>query len=155
MPNTGQADNAKIATVSCNSSSLSQDASILISAGFKLGWIQVIDQFLFRNHLEFLEHFTGRACPLPKGSKTAHYNKMIKKRSMTIHGHRTSVSLEEPFWALLHTIASRRGLSLASLVQMIDKERDGGLSSALRVFVLAELTQNIAGQATNNKPQSH
>ena len=74
---------------------------------------------------------------------------------MTIHGHRTSVSLEEPFWTILHAIASQRGLSLAGLVQMIDKERDGGLSSALRVFVLAELTQNIAGQATNNKPRTH
>lgn len=74
---------------------------------------------------------------------------------MTIHGHRTSVSLEEPFWTILHTIASQRGLSLAGLVQMIDKERDGGLSSALRVFVLAELTQNTAGQATNTKPRSH
>ena len=70
---------------------------------------------------------------------------------MTIHGHRTSVSLEEPFWTILHAIALQRGLSLAGLVQMIDKERDGGLSSALRVFVLAELTQNTAGYVTNIK----
>ena len=73
---------------------------------------------------------------------------------MTIQGHRTSVSLEEPFWTILHAIASQRGLSLAGLVQLIDKERDGGLSSALRVFVLAELTQNTAGQTTNIKPWS-
>ena len=79
----------------------------------------------------------------------------MKKRSVTIHGHRTSVSLEEPFWTILSAIAAQRGLSLASLVQMIDKERDGGLSSALRVFVLAELTQNTDGQATNNKPLTH
>ena len=80
---------------------------------------------------------------------------MIKKRSITIHGHRTSVSLEEPFWTMLHVIAAKRGLSLASLVQMIDKERDGGLSSALRLFVLAEFTQNTAGNATHIKPLGH
>ena len=102
-----------------------------------------------------MERFTGNACPLPNGCITAHDTRMIKKRSMTIHGHRTSVSLEEPFWTILHAIASQRGLSLAGLIQLIDKERDGGLSSALRVFVLAELTQNTDGQATNNKPLTH
>jgi len=80
---------------------------------------------------------------------------MMKKRSITIHGHRTSVSLEEPFWNILRAIANQRGLSLASLVQMIDKERKGGLSSALRLFVLAELKQNTAGHATNIKPLGH
>ena len=79
----------------------------------------------------------------------------MKKRSITIHGHRTSVSLEEPFWTILSAIAVRRGLSLASLVQMIDKERNGGLSSALRLFVLAELTQNTAGHMTNIKSLDH
>ena len=76
----------------------------------------------------------------------------MKKRSITIHGHRTSVSLEEPFWHTLRAIASNRGISLANLVQTVDKERGGGLSSALRLFVLAELTQNTAGHATNIKP---
>ena len=79
----------------------------------------------------------------------------MKKRSITIHGHRTSVSLEEPFWTILRAIATQRGLSLASLVQMIDKERNGGLSSALRLFVLAELTQNTAVNATNIKSMGH
>ena len=79
----------------------------------------------------------------------------MKKRSITIHGHRTSVSLEEPFWTILRAIAAQRGLSLASLVQMIDKERDGTLSSALRLFVLAELTQNTAGHVTNIKSPDH
>ena len=80
---------------------------------------------------------------------------MTKKRSITIHGHRTSVSLEEPFWTILRAIAVQRGLSLASLVQMIDRERNGALSSALRLFVVAELTQNTAGHATNVKPVDH
>ena len=79
----------------------------------------------------------------------------MKKRSISIHGHRTSVSLEEPFWNNLRAIAAQRGLSLASLVQMIDKERNVGLSSALRLFVLAELTQNTAGLATNIKRLGH
>ena len=79
----------------------------------------------------------------------------MKKRSVTIQGHRTSVSLEEPFWTTLRAIAAQRGLSLANLVQIIDRERDGGLSSALRLFVLAELTQNTTGQATNIKSQDH
>ena len=85
----------------------------------------------------------------------AHNRSMIKKRSITIHGHRTSVSLEEPFWTILKATAARRGLSLAKLVQMIDKDRDNGLSSALRLFVLAELTQNTAGHATNTRPSNH
>ena len=79
----------------------------------------------------------------------------MKKRSITIHGHRTSVSLEEPFWTILRAIATQRGLSLASLVQIIDKKRNGGLSSALRLFVLAELTQNTAVNATNIKSMGH
>ena len=79
----------------------------------------------------------------------------MKKRSITIHGHRTSVSLEGPFWTILQAAATRRRLSLASLVQMIDKDRNGSLSSALRLFVLAELTQNTAGHATNAKALDH
>jgi predicted DNA-binding ribbon-helix-helix protein len=66
----------------------------------------------------------------------------VKKRSVTIHGHRTSISLEDPFWNSLNDIAVRRGQSLASLITEIDKNRDGGLSSALRMFVFAELKQN-------------
>ena len=77
---------------------------------------------------------------------------MIKKRSITIQGHRTSVSLEEPFWDILQAIAKSRGLSLACLVQIVDKDRNGGLSSALRLFVLTELAQNTAAKATNAKP---
>ena len=80
---------------------------------------------------------------------------MIKKRSFTIHGHQTSVPLKKPFWTILKATAARRGLSLAKLVQMIDKDRDNGLSSALRLFVLAELTQNTAGHATNTRPSNH
>jgi len=73
----------------------------------------------------------------------------MQKRSITIQGHRTSISLEEPFWMTLNDIAKARKQSLASLVQMIDKERVGGLSSAIRVFILAELRHQLAARETN------
>lgn len=62
----------------------------------------------------------------------------MAKRSLTIAGHRTSISLEEPFWRALADIATERGLSLATLVAEIDKGRvpSTNLSSAIRIFVL-------------------
>ena len=64
----------------------------------------------------------------------------MRKRSVTIDGHRTSVSLEDAFWAELSAIAEQRGLSLNALVAEIDHGRSpGNLSSALRLFVLDEL----------------
>jgi predicted DNA-binding ribbon-helix-helix protein len=63
---------------------------------------------------------------------------MIKKRSVDIAGHRTSISLEEPFWDALSAIADQRRISMNKLIAEIDKERAGNLSSALRVFVLRE-----------------
>ncbi|MGD9806117.1 MAG: ribbon-helix-helix domain-containing protein [Hyphomicrobiaceae bacterium] len=60
------------------------------------------------------------------------------KRSFTIGGHRTSISLEAPFWEALREIATREKCSLAQLVQSIDVERDddGGLSSSVRIWIL-------------------
>ena len=77
----------------------------------------------------------------------------MQKRSLTIHGHRTSISLEEPFWVALNDIAKARQQSLASLVQMIDKERVGGLSSAIRMFILAELRHQLAASTTTKSSQ--
>ena len=77
----------------------------------------------------------------------------MQKRSLTIHGHRTSISLEEPFWIALNDIAEARQQSVASLVQMIDKERAGGLSSAIRLFILAELRHQLAASTTNKTSQ--
>jgi len=61
------------------------------------------------------------------------------KRSVTISGHSTSVSLEEPFWEALRDIAKAKGVSINKLITQVDAGRapDTGLSSALRVFVLA------------------
>ena len=72
----------------------------------------------------------------------------MQKRSLTIQGHRTSISLEEPFWTALNDIAKAKQQSVASLVQMIDEERVGGLSSAVRMFILAELRHQLAATAT-------
>ncbi len=60
------------------------------------------------------------------------------KRSVSIAGHRTSVSLEEPFWNALRDIAKARKTSINKLITEVDAGRapDTGLSSALRVFVL-------------------
>jgi predicted DNA-binding ribbon-helix-helix protein len=60
----------------------------------------------------------------------------IRKRSVMIAGHPTSVTLEEPFWEELREVARRRDLSLNALVGLVDARRHGNLSSALRLFVL-------------------
>jgi predicted DNA-binding ribbon-helix-helix protein len=64
----------------------------------------------------------------------------IVKRSVAIAGHRTSVSLEPPFWDALKDIAAERALSVQALIGDIDAGRGGAnLSSAIRVFVLREV----------------
>lgn len=61
----------------------------------------------------------------------------MKKRSVTLKGHRTSISLEAPFWAALEDIARKRRSSLQKLIEAVDASRGSvNLSSALRVFVL-------------------
>jgi predicted DNA-binding ribbon-helix-helix protein len=70
----------------------------------------------------------------------------MRKRSVTIDGHRTSISLEDAFWAELSEIARGRGLSLNALVAEVDHARgnpqDSNLSSALRLYVLDELRKH-------------
>lgn len=60
----------------------------------------------------------------------------IRKHSVVLAGHSTSLSLEEAFWAALREVAGRRGISLNALIASIDTQRRGNLSSALRLFVL-------------------
>lgn len=61
-----------------------------------------------------------------------------EKRSLTLRGHRTSVSLEAEFWQAFRDIAHETGQSLNQLAAGIDESRpsDQGLASAIRVFVL-------------------
>ncbi|SFR51238.1 ribbon-helix-helix domain-containing protein [Litoreibacter janthinus] len=65
-----------------------------------------------------------------------------KKRSLTLKGHRTSVSLEDEFWAEFRRIAAQDGRPINDLAAQIDRERgtDIGLASAIRLFVLRDLT---------------
>ena len=70
----------------------------------------------------------------------------LVKRSLSIAGHRTSITLEPEFWAEVKAIAEREGRSLAGLVGELDATRapgTGGLSSALRVFVLTRLKARV------------
>jgi predicted DNA-binding ribbon-helix-helix protein len=62
----------------------------------------------------------------------------MAKRSISVAGHRTSISLEEPFWQAFAEIAAERRMSLAGLVEEIDRVRPAevNLSSAIRLFVL-------------------
>ena len=59
------------------------------------------------------------------------------KRSFTISGHRTSISLETAFWEALKAIAAEERLSVAALISRVDAARGkSGLSSAVRVWIL-------------------
>lgn len=63
----------------------------------------------------------------------------LKKRSLSIAGHRTSISLEQAFWDALKALAARREISVAALVAEIDAARgQANLSSALRVALLQD-----------------
>jgi len=73
----------------------------------------------------------------------------MKKRSVSIRGHRTSLSLEDAFWEELGRMAADRSVSVAHLIAEIDRSRDGGLSSAVRLFVLEALRQEAAACRTN------
>ncbi len=65
---------------------------------------------------------------------------MIRKRSVVLKGHATSVSLEDEYWDELKRMADVAGLSLAALIERIDAARHGdNLSSTLRLAVLADL----------------
>ncbi|HTH16038.1 MAG TPA: ribbon-helix-helix domain-containing protein [Magnetospirillum sp.] len=66
---------------------------------------------------------------------------MLKKRSILIAGHATSVTLEPEFWDALKSAAEARGVSVNQLVAEIDQGREGNLSSAIRVFVLRAAQQ--------------
>ncbi len=69
---------------------------------------------------------------------------MKKKRSLSLHGHRTSIALEPDFWAIIEDEARKRHQSLAGLIAELDDQRitDGnrsGLASYLRVWALKQV----------------
>jgi len=70
-----------------------------------------------------------------------------KKRSLTIKGHRTSISLEDAFWQAARTIAAAQQIPVAQLVETIDANRnDTGLSSAIRLYVLEHYQKQLRNQ---------
>lgn len=79
----------------------------------------------------------GLSAPPPAGG--------VRKRSVVIGGHATSVSVEQPFWDGLRRIARERGVSVNALLGEIDRANAGNLSSAIRVFVLDTLAGRERG----------
>lgn len=67
------------------------------------------------------------------------------KHSVTLQGHRTSISLEYPFWDEFRAIAAARNMPINALVAQIDAERgvEIGLASAIRLFVLQSLKDRL------------
>lgn len=81
----------------------------------------------------------SQAIAPPEPTLAAYGGAHVIKRSVAIAGHRTSISLEAPFWDALRALAARRGQSLQRLVAEIDAGRGpANLSSAIRVRLLAE-----------------
>lgn len=74
----------------------------------------------------------------------------VLKRSIVIDGHKTSVSLEDAFWAGLREIALVQQATLSKLVGEIDRTRQqGNLSSAIRLFVLDQVRASRTGGVSN------
>jgi predicted DNA-binding ribbon-helix-helix protein len=74
----------------------------------------------------------------PKGAGPPAISGRPAKRSFTIGGHRTSISLEAAFWEALKAAAAEDGVPVSRLIAQIDAVRAGcGLSSAIRVWLLA------------------
>ena len=62
----------------------------------------------------------------------------LRKRSITISGHRTSITIEDVFWNTLKAIAKSRRMPMTGLIEEIDANREGNLSSALRTYAMTE-----------------
>jgi predicted DNA-binding ribbon-helix-helix protein len=68
----------------------------------------------------------------------------VTKRSVVIGGHKTSVSLEEPFWSEVRAIAESEQITVSNLLRRIDRERsNANLSSAIRVYVLEHVREKV------------
>lgn len=69
---------------------------------------------------------------------------LVKKRSVRINGHPTSITLEDAFWDELKAIAKRRKRSINDLLSEIDEtQMPANLSSALRIYVLCDLQKQL------------
>ena len=76
----------------------------------------------------------------------------VAKHSISLAGHKTSVSLEDAFWEGLKEIADRRDISVSELVTAIDSERqEGNLSSVIRLFVLDHYRDQLSAQKKRDR----
>jgi predicted DNA-binding ribbon-helix-helix protein len=67
----------------------------------------------------------------------------MKKRSISIAGHRTSIALEDEFWILVQKISVEMDLSIPKLLELIENQKKSdNLASAIRLYVLDYLTNN-------------
>ncbi|MEL0232283.1 MAG: ribbon-helix-helix domain-containing protein [Hyphomicrobiales bacterium] len=67
----------------------------------------------------------------------------MKKRSISIAGHRTSIALEDEFWILVQKISVEMDLSIPKLLELIENQKKSdNLASAIRLYVLDYLTKN-------------
>ena len=80
----------------------------------------------------------------------------VRKRSIVINGHKTSISLEDAFFSALKEISKQRRLTLAELITEVGRARtEGNLSSALRLFVLDFYRSEAKSEARHStKPES-
>lgn len=69
------------------------------------------------------------------------YKTHIRKHSVRLAGHQTSVSIENAFWDQLVRIAKKQDQSMNSLITQLDADRSGNLSSAIRIYVLNKLIE--------------
>ncbi len=76
----------------------------------------------------------------------------LRKHSVRIAGHATSLSVEDAFWQELTAIAARRSVSVNDLVARIDDGRTGSLSAAVRLFVLGDLQRRAGDLSSPNPP---
>ena len=107
-----------------------------------------------RSRTEPTRHVGG---PHGPQSLFAEGNAMIRKRSISLHGHRTSFSIEDAFLDELKTIAHARKISFAALIAEIDETRspDSNLSSALRLHVLSEIKKGTPAEGPQDPSASH
>ena len=79
----------------------------------------------------------------------------VVKRSIVVGGHKTSVSLEEPFWTSMKEISQQLRVTLSELVSEIDTNRQqSNLSSAIRLFVLDHFRSLAAGPTGESAPRA-
>jgi len=78
----------------------------------------------------------------------------MKKRSVVLAGHRTSVTLENAFWDALKTIAGSRNATVNPLVTESDKQRNGNRASAIRVYVLRTLQTDLMNARSSGGPSA-